>query len=358
MMKEFASEEYINHKTRFFSALLIFFVIMQHAVNINGRITGFSQSEGFNFYMQSFVSAGISIVAVPLFFIISGYYFFYHVQTFTFDVYKEKVKKRIGTLVIPYFIVSIWAFLLLYTLQHISALKPFFKYGLIEDYGLYDYVYALVIHPLAYQLWFLRNLFCIILVTPVLYFLIKKAGKGFIIALLVLWILFTEKFSDGILTTITFFSAGAYFALSRIQLPKLNNPILVVSSLLVWLSLILIFIIYSNSATGLFHYLDELSVLAGIFALWCLYDVLKISYNVHTGFTAKIAVYTFFIYLFHEPLLSMILKLLFVILGKTILSSTVIYWLAPLITIFSCLCFAILLKKYFPSIYTVINGGR
>lgn len=44
----------------------------------------------------------IVVVAVPVFFIISGYFFFYNVKEFNSFVYVTKLKKRGRTLLIPY----------------------------------------------------------------------------------------------------------------------------------------------------------------------------------------------------------------------------------------------------------------
>lgn len=47
-----------------------------------------------------FISRILASVAVPLFFFISGYLFFFR-TTFSVDVYKKKLKSRIKTLLIP-----------------------------------------------------------------------------------------------------------------------------------------------------------------------------------------------------------------------------------------------------------------
>ena len=43
----------------------------------------------------------ISRAAVPTFFLVSGYYFFHNTE-FSFDVFKEKIKKRLRSLFVPY----------------------------------------------------------------------------------------------------------------------------------------------------------------------------------------------------------------------------------------------------------------
>lgn len=47
------------------------------------------------------VSNELARIAVPLFFFISGFLFFYH-SDFSKEIYRKKLKKRIRTLLIPY----------------------------------------------------------------------------------------------------------------------------------------------------------------------------------------------------------------------------------------------------------------
>lgn len=62
---------------------------------VNGRSTGFWVD-----YVQLFFSCGIGHVAVPLFFLISGYLFFQ--GKWSWGNYANKLERRINTLLIPY----------------------------------------------------------------------------------------------------------------------------------------------------------------------------------------------------------------------------------------------------------------
>ena len=52
--------------------------------------------------MQVLFSSTICHVAVPVFYVISGFLFFYKCQTFDVHTYKAKLYKRVKTLLIPY----------------------------------------------------------------------------------------------------------------------------------------------------------------------------------------------------------------------------------------------------------------
>lgn len=55
----------------------------------------------------------INVVAVPVFFIISGYFFFYNTYLFDKETYIKKLKKRVKTLLIPYFLWNLLPVLLI-----------------------------------------------------------------------------------------------------------------------------------------------------------------------------------------------------------------------------------------------------
>lgn len=50
------------------------------------------------------ISHVISRAAVPIFFLISGYYFFYNTDSFNYKIYIKKLRKRVNTILIPYLI--------------------------------------------------------------------------------------------------------------------------------------------------------------------------------------------------------------------------------------------------------------
>lgn len=61
------------------------------------------------------ITITVARVAVPLFFIFSGYYFFRKPDTFNRTVYSSKIRKRALTLLVPYLFWNyfVWGFLLL-----------------------------------------------------------------------------------------------------------------------------------------------------------------------------------------------------------------------------------------------------
>ena len=124
---------YLSEKIKIISFVLILLVVQLHAYNLDllfGKET-IILNKGFNWIFQNFFSNGITRIAVPLFFIISGYLFFLQFQP-TIENYFEKIKKRIKTLFIPYLIWSIIGVLLYFVLQTIPQSQSFFTNSLIK----------------------------------------------------------------------------------------------------------------------------------------------------------------------------------------------------------------------------------
>jgi hypothetical protein len=68
--------------------------------------------------------------------------------------------------------------------------------------------------------------------------------------------------------------------------------------------------------------------------------------------------FTFFIFAFHEPILTILKKGFFSILGQGEMISTIIYFAAPTIAIISSIFIGYFLKKATPQFYSLLTGGR
>lgn len=135
-------------------------------------------------------------VAVPAFFVMSGYLFFANVEKFTKDVYWQKLKRRVKTLLIPYIV---WNLLMALKLQEISL--------------------ATFIAPANMPLWFLRDLIMVSMVTPILYIGVKRLGWW--LALILVPIYLTGVWAvqpDVNPYAICFFTFGAMLSIRKMDL--------------------------------------------------------------------------------------------------------------------------------------------
>lgn len=173
---------------------LIFVIILFHAryQSVNFSDAGISLKDVQLFDNVTFFFESIGHVGVPLFFFISGYLFFYKIDKFGWNVYKNKIIKRLKTLCIPYFIWNTYSLLLLLfsTIifpHYLSGRHDLFVHFNVPE--LCRYYYAIDgNNPINGPLWFIRDLMVVCLLSPMIYFCIKRFSFLYLSALGFLWL--------------------------------------------------------------------------------------------------------------------------------------------------------------------------
>lgn len=125
---------------------LIVLVVMIHSkfdgVVVNG--VGLMHDGGFPCYstISTLVSNIIASIAVPLFYFISGFLFFFKTAFFSFDVYCSKIKKRAKTILIPYLCWNLFVILLLLAAESVFPGLLSGKNKLVVDYTFTDWLWS------------------------------------------------------------------------------------------------------------------------------------------------------------------------------------------------------------------------
>lgn len=159
--------------------------------------------ENPTFEGQGYVGVFIHTIAqsaVPLFFVLAGFFFFYKKQIMTADFYRGQLKKRFFSLFIPY---MLWNCLPILLVTGGNLFSIIFRGkttdALLEYYtelwndGLWHIFWDKVDGKMPYDspLWFLRDLIVVCLLTPVFYYAIKLLGRYFVPLLLVMYLIVT-----------------------------------------------------------------------------------------------------------------------------------------------------------------------
>ncbi|QOG04126.1 acyltransferase [Flavobacterium sp. MDT1-60] len=341
----------------FFSMILVVYL---HSYNLLINIGENSRTinKGYNSFIQEFVSKGVTNIAVPFFFVISGYLFFLNVDGY-WNEFLLKYKKRISTLLVPYLLWSMFGILFYFTLQSVPISKPFFTKQLISNYSIIELLNVLFLKPIPYQLWFIRDLIILILFSPLIYRLVKLSNYFILLLLSILWLARIDYFLFSN-EAFFFFIIGAFISIKSTKLEeKINKSFFFY--FLIWLSLVLFKTILNNTALRsdyFLYFLNKISILFGIIAVWSGYDVYFKKREMSEVKIAPIFQYSFFIYVAHEPMLTIYKKVLYVILGQNEMVSFVIYVVAPILTISSSLIIGFFLKKHLSKLYSLLTGNR
>lgn len=105
---------------------------------------------------------------------------------------------------------------------------------------------------------------------------------------------------------------------------------------------------------------DKPVIVTGIIGLWWLYDAIvgrSFVLSAHRWF-ATACQYTFFIYLFHEPTLNIVRKLIVLVFGKNEIGYMVSYLLSPWLFVVCAVFIGIVLRQCCGKVYGVCVGGR
>lgn len=322
-----------------------------------------------------FISRIIAACAVPMFFFFSGYLFFCKVNTFSKEIYFKKVKSRTRSILIPYLF---WV-LLGVCLYGILATLPFTKN--VYGHGYFSLTWRYIgeqitglklvdgehIYQMGYHLWFLRDLFCMVLISPLFYWGMK-ADRWWVVGLLgILWILgvgipvlddFGFK-SDAII----FFGIGSYFGIHHINFVQTFHRISVLAYLAYPVAVMMDWLVMTEfiSIPFLTKWSEPLHAIMILTAVpfWI---------NVTAQLLVKgwvrdmvfLATASFFVYLIHIPfILPQIKKILYYLVHPSSHGALIMLYLGSvLLTCIVALLIYKILILLFPRFTRIIIGGR
>lgn len=221
---------------RFPLALLVVFI---HTHNAQWQLieTGSAPT------LASFLSGILPTFAVPLFFALSGYLFFYKVSAFSLDCYVGKVRRRMLTLAVPYLLWNLIAFGL-YALQsklsgHALAypFSPELWWNCRELAAPFTNVWGFTVGastaPIQQPLWFMRDLMLIVLLSPLIYGLLRRGGWWKLLVLGAVYYTGLWPNPGGIsFMGIWYFSLGAWFSITRRDVVSFTRPWLIPAAVL------------------------------------------------------------------------------------------------------------------------------
>ena len=181
-------------------------------------------------FIQCFISQVLARISVPFFFTISGFLFFQKYEC-SLAIILGKLKSRVKTLIVPYLIWNTLALLVYFILQSIPSLSQFFSGAIkpVSQYNAYDYVNGYLglrksaNSPFVYQFWFLRDLFIMVLISPLFWLAIRYTFYISAVCVSILWLLSPNIIANVSSTAVFFFFGGAAVAIQHINLSWLDS---------------------------------------------------------------------------------------------------------------------------------------
>lgn len=346
--------QYLSNKLKIVSFVSIILVLYIHSDfhDYPHEILGMK----WNHYLQDFISKMIGRCAVPMFFMISGYLFFYQKDSTMADIY-SKMRKRIRTLLVPFIIAALLFPIFFFFASFVPGVANYMNtdvLGLLKGTSLLSAFKVLFLdsgtgQPLAFHLWFLRDLIGIVAFAPLLFLGRKYLPMGILSAsFFVLTYVFPQV---GLLISFFWFVFGSecFLYVSRVKTTIIP---------LLFILLCVVEIAFPNIV--IWDYLKLPIILLGIASIWILYDVVFKSVFLMSNHK-RLAIacqFTFFIYLYHEPFLNIVRKIIAGLMGKTSFAFAVSYLLSPWLFMMLWIGVGIAIKRCLPKVYGVLMGGR
>ena len=137
--------KYLSIKLNVISFFSMVMVVFLHSYNVvvNLNTQNIELNRGYSSFFQDFFSQGITRIAVPLFFLISGYLFFLNIKGAPGE-FISKFKKRLKTIVLPYLFWSVWGLLLFFILQTLPQSKNFFTASISGFLSFFSFIFYLI----------------------------------------------------------------------------------------------------------------------------------------------------------------------------------------------------------------------
>lgn len=314
-------------------------------------------------------------IAVPAFFLISGYLFFSKLDKWDWTIWLKKMKTRVSTLLIPFLLWIILDFAAKYIWGiakgdiggfSVSSIWDFFCHSgslrIFWDRPHHTYSINLLgwtldtSKPINAPMWYVRDLMMLIMVAPAIWWILKVSRYRVLAVFFLLntfdigfpFILFSP-------TAIFFFSVGAAFSMSGTdfldKFQRFSLPSYIVAAIL-----IIVVLILDGSMIGDAVY--RLFVCAGVIACFCIVDSLYVHGRVREH---RILIdSSFFVYASHAVLIMEISNfILWRLMPATTTWILVLkVFLRPIVTICICISLYIVMKKHVPRTLALLTGGR
>jgi len=368
--------DFISLKFRFWSFVSMFLLVFVHGYNLKHNYlqpwTLPEEPVTFTTFTEYLLANGLFRFRIPLLFLISGFLYAFN----DYRPYKQRTIKRLRTLLLPYLIWSATGIIFTWLLelnsvgQQVVAQSHLVQIDetrtLLHNYKWYELLFRWIFLPVPYQLWFIRVLLIYNLAYPWIKAAIShKVARYFFWSVAVMLWLTTSGFvffeGEGLL----FFSLGIWMQKSSFNLsgaPLQLHP-------LTWVAVFLITSVIKTLIAFNPHFLPQAAIfpvlsllhkvliVSGLVAVWYATDSL-VSWCMNQRFFRWISSFSFIIYAFHAPLIAYAMAWILPIAVDFPLYRLITFITLPLLIISMAVALGASLRRFTPSFYSLLTGGR
>ena len=349
-----------------------------YATNVNyaGGTIGTHEVNALTDFTRVLISQGLARIAVPLFFLISGYLFFANFR-WSPQTYVKKILTRLRSLLVPFLFWNMLGLAIVALAQALPSVQfmPYFtgeNNNLIAKFTAFDYlnnILGLKWYPIAYHFWFIRDLMLLVLLAPVIAVILRFAALPYFILIFLCWVSGTWPLYEPIIMGkvfgvwpiilpasmgLFFFSAGAFCGIKGKSLFVLDKygP----AAFLIFVPLLLADVLWYTAWFNV--YLHRTALVFGVVA--ALYSTkLILPHERLKNLIISLGGASFFVYAAHEPLLRFVRTFAFKYIPLDWpYTMLLLYLTIPLVVVALLVWCHRLLSILCPRTLSVITGGR
>lgn len=331
-------------------------VVFIHTVpNVSLPIPIEFSSAGFYAWITELISHNIGRLAVPMFFVISGYFFFNKtsVNDWSVAVYGKLLHKRIRTLLLPYILWNTIYWGLVY-LKNVCSLS---LYSYEQDILSSSWYSLFIDGPVVYPLWYLRDLIVMCLISPIIFIVLRYLRIIGVLFLFVGYVLTVECGIPGFSSTaIFYFVFGAYMGLYKENMVIWAKRFHYIAVVFVFIFLgILPFL----NQYAVYEYLVRLYIPLGCVVFLATMSIFYDKSPLLIHKLKDLSRYVFFVYAVHTIyLINWISAFYGRILPQGYIGGLISYLLVVPTTIGICILLYKIMERVLPECLSLLVGGR
>lgn len=340
------NEKQFRSKITWFSFAFSLFVVWVHSYNAELFLGSSAESAAVD-ALERWLGDSIGQIAVPGFFMISGYLFY---RSFSWEKLPGKWQRRIQSVLVPYIV---WNFL--YYLGYVIGSRLPWLHQIVGKgvipFDLPSAVDAVINYTYNYVFWYLYQLMLLILLAPVIYFLLRSWQVG-ALYLLALWGMLVRgvQLPEVNLDALIYYSTAAYCSLHfrRETEAKGSRKRLASGIFLVLLSGAVYYYGLWKAAVWCF----VLCRLAAVAGLWLAVPGEKLPEV--KGWMGS----HFFLYATHFAFVRLINKTAASLLPGNSAAALGLYFFMPVLILGITSAIGAVMRRFAPVVWKVLNGGR
>lgn len=346
-------------------SLIVGLVFLHYDRYPNLTLSPFNGMNTEAFQLATFINSFVLFFffsVVPLLSMVSGWLFF-SFETNVRQACFTRIGRRFKSLYLPLVLWNLLYLALLWLLFTVDAQHPLLSemnltFGEASPLDYINAVFGLTDHPIGFQFWFVRDLFVSILVSPLLWLMLRYIPWISALALGLVWLSDFDLWIFFRTDVVFFFFLGGLLRMRKESLTVNISTALALLGLYVILVAARTFAPYFVEGTPFALDLATRAMrLIGVVACWGVFQYVAVSR--WGGIIARYGGFAFFLHALHYPLLAAIkIELWALVPAETDTWMLVHYAVSVIVTVAIGIAAGLALNRFAPNSFAFLNGGR